>query len=197
MIKKRNAMPLIVGLSFLGILFIAKFSLIHSATRLPFTPKSEYFDSVMDDTDIISYDESGYRKWHISAKRFEYSHSHRESQMTKPTLSLFDPTGTQMIWHLSSRSGKVQHQNKVRLISTIDLYDDVELAKYEANKLTSTLQSSHAHYDIAKAHIENNVPVTINNGVSKITGIGLSANLNTDEFKLLRNVKGYYHVSNF
>lgn len=122
----------------------------------------------------------------IQTEQWQYNETAKHSVLKQPNVVLFHP---QQITTLRSDKGESQQDTQLTLTG------NVIITQYRAdnNKQASQLRTPQISYDSKNASLQTHDTITIQQPFGTTTGIGLEANIETGQYKILSNVQGIYH----
>ena len=170
---------ILVSTGFLGYVMIGK---IRSNSPPPSvtTDKFEQADAGMEGFVYRQTDE-GFVQWEVEAKKAEIYEVEHHAVLKSVQVRMFSRKGEEMT--LQADEGTINTQT-----NEFDLQNDQDPIVIElANGYT--IFTSHIHWVEAKQEISTKTPVTIQGHGMTITGIGLVGHFDSEEFKVLENVR--------
>ncbi|WP_372870315.1 LPS export ABC transporter periplasmic protein LptC [Shewanella sp.] len=143
-------------------------------------------DYVATDLRSISYDSEGKLESRVSATYMEHFDSDARTLFTEPVYTLFPQDGKGE-WRLSAKVGKL---NKAS--DKVMLEEDVLIEAISFNDPLQQLTTHYLELDLKSMILSSEQEILISGNHFHMSGVGLHADLNAQEVKLLSKIKGTY-----
>ncbi|MDF0533037.1 LPS export ABC transporter periplasmic protein LptC [Shewanella yunxiaonensis] len=145
-------------------------------------------DYVADDLRSVSYDQNGMISSRVSAKHMEHYEQDDRTVFTNPVYWVFPDKG-QTEWRMTALQGQLdKHSNKVVL------QNDVIIDAISPTEPIQSISTSYLELNLSNMIMTSDKNILINGQDFNITGLGLYADLNAQQVKLLSQVKGTYET---
>lgn len=157
---------------------------LKQSTTTADVPKANTY---MLDTETRQFDQQGNLAYRLTTDKSEHFTSAKRFVLEQPKITAFY-TDT-LPWTLSSRQGVVENSGE-----QISLTGDVEGRQTQKSGEDFVLQTSKLLFYPEKKFAETDKPVTITTPSVTSTGTGMKADLSTEQFELLSNVRTTLHA---
>jgi lipopolysaccharide export system protein LptC len=147
-------------------------------------------DFTIDNLRVTRTNAAGLPDYVLTGVRMEHFRNNDTTQVSKPALTHFAPGAPPV--HLAAERGVVTGNG-----DQYDFYDHVVVTREAAvNSAALTMNTEYLKVLPDKALASTDRPVTIIQGESVLTGVGLELDNNTRILRLLNQVRGtFYHVA--
>ncbi|MCL1075820.1 LPS export ABC transporter periplasmic protein LptC [Shewanella dokdonensis] len=153
--------------------------------RLPGVVQPDY---IADDLHSVSYDENGMISSKVSAKHMEHYEQDDRTVFSDPVYWIFPDKG-QTEWRMTAQQGLLdKHSNKVVL------QNNVIIDAISPTEPIQSISTSYLELDLNKMIMTSDKNILVKGQDFDITGLGLYADLNAQQVKLLSQVKGTYET---
>lgn len=146
-------------------------------------------DSYMLNISMLTYDKNGDKANSMLATEARHYKRGNRLEAENPDMISYNQRAEEQPWHMTAKKGTVLNGGE-RAIFTGSVYAWQEAGDGGKKELLTEKLILYPDKHIA----ETNSPVTIITAQGKTTGVGMWADLNTDVFKLLANVKGTHRA---
>jgi lipopolysaccharide export system protein LptC len=135
--------------------------------------------------------DNGQAKHEVSAQRLTYYDQLQQTAFIKPKALVFNPELP--AWQLVANQGVSYHESALEEMREIDLMGNVIIWREATKDLPrSEMQTEFLKFFPEKDYVETDQQVTFTYGQHEMSGLGMWADLDTQQVKLLKNVKGKY-----
>ncbi|MCH4295776.1 LPS export ABC transporter periplasmic protein LptC [Shewanella sp. 3B26] len=143
-------------------------------------------DYVATDLRSISYDSEGKLESRVSASYMEHFDGDAQTLFTQPVYTLFPQDGKGE-WRLSAKIGRLDKAS-----DRVMLEQDVLIEAISFNEPLRQLNTSYLELDLKTMILTSEQEILISGNNFHMSGVGLHADLNAQEVKLLSKIKGTY-----
>ena len=187
----RNLLLTIMLLGATGIFLLFWLSPPEAFLKKPVSDTEELpkADSYMLNIDKLDFDKEGAKAYHLEATEARHFKRRNRLELDQPSMTTFNQNDTLHPWQMTAKKGSIYNSGE-RAVFKGDVYAWQETESNIKNELRTDSLVLFPNKHVA----ETESLVTITTPRGKITGIGMQADLNSEQFKLLSNVKGVHHA---
>ncbi|WP_394130295.1 LPS export ABC transporter periplasmic protein LptC [Shewanella maritima] len=143
-------------------------------------------DFIANDLKTTMFNEQGYIESKVTATHMEHFESTNLTHFTDPVYLIFPENGEAQ-WRLSATKGQLDKEN-----SEVTLFDDVLIDAIDIDEPLQSLRTKDMTLNLTTMIGTSQERVNIKGKGFIIDGLGLHADLNTQELTLLSQVEGIY-----
>ncbi|MBT1443905.1 LPS export ABC transporter periplasmic protein LptC [Shewanella sp. JM162201] len=143
-------------------------------------------DFIATDLKSLSFNDQGQLESRVSATYMEHFNSDALTVFSDPVYTLFPKNG-QGEWQLTAKIGKLD-----KFADKVTLENEVKVEALSFDEPLQQLTTSYLALDIGTMILTSDKEIQISGNNFHLSGLGLYADLNKEEVKLLSEIKGTY-----
>lgn len=161
------------------------------AVKAPPPLSAEVSEWFAVNTTNITIAKDGLVKHQVHAERLMHYDKLEKTDFIKPYALMFNPNTP--AWQLRADAGTAYHENTLEEMEELDFSGNVVIWREAAPDLPrSEMQTEFLKFFPEKDFVETDQAVTFTYGQHTMSGVGMWANLNTQQVQLLNDVTGKY-----